>query len=326
MSGTDDVANGNDHSKTNTISNAAPKSPNPFRTENNPNRSVSFNTQNDSQRRAATKFNDILTPKNQSGKLYAIHVSRFSLSISNDLIVDHIMANTKIIWPDSFKVERLGNASSDYLSFKISTYDYETYRMIMDVWAPYYTARDFHDKRISETPKKMVGERRLNRNFKTPPPHGRSKMNRRNDYDHRQRTTRLNNENSRMHRPMEKQRYDDKRERSQTLNQNRDDINTSSVINSSQPVQYILAYPTPQLQPNGHQNNAIPTTLLQSQTQVQSQPQVNQFGFLGQPTAYLGTLQQQQQQQPLQQQQQQFGQQKTQQQQLQQQQHPMYQH
>lgn len=124
------------------------------------------------QNQQHTSFSDRLNvPVNSNNRIeevYAIHVSRFPLNIVVDDIIQHIMNNTEIINPDAFKIERLDKLGSDFISFKISTLKHDVYKMILDIWAPHYTARNFNTsphkyKRTPKpTPKKFHPERYAN--------------------------------------------------------------------------------------------------------------------------------------------------------------------
>lgn len=302
-----------------------PPKTNPFRSSSGINRSVSFDSQNEYQRQPTVNFVDILVPKCQPRKLYAIHVSQFDSDITADIITDHIMSNTKIIVP-VFKVEKLSSASSDRLSFKISTDDREAYTMIMNtsLWYPHYKARDFIDKRNSGTPRNMSTNNRADRNSKTPRTFGSSESNRRNDY--KQRTPRPNNRNSsnrieydyqqRTPRPnngnFRKREHQNEDKENKSLIRN--GVTSNHAVKSPLPVQYILSYPPTQAQQFVNAGNAVPTALFQPQYQPQVQPhvqpQVNQNSFFGPPAPFLGFPQQQQHH--IQQQQMQLGQQQQQ--------------
>lgn len=78
------------------------------------------------------------------------------MNTTNEDIVQHVMSNTTIINDEAFKVEKLSNYKSDYVSFKISTLKKELYMMIKHIWEPHYTARDFIENSMSRTPTKRT--------------------------------------------------------------------------------------------------------------------------------------------------------------------------
>lgn len=120
-----------------------------------------------------TTFNDKLNPSINSNKqeVYAIHVSRFPLNVTIDDITAHIMNNTKLINPDTFKVQRLDKQDSDFISFKISTLQHTAYKMIMNIWKPFYTARNFNGSphNNKKTPMQALHKFQANRQMNETP-------------------------------------------------------------------------------------------------------------------------------------------------------------
>lgn len=88
-------------------------------------------------------FSDALMPETNQKKKFAAHISKLPMCVNIEDIVDHVINNTDIDFPDLFEVELLGNSNADYRSFKISSSTIEHHLMIMSIWSPHYTARDF---------------------------------------------------------------------------------------------------------------------------------------------------------------------------------------
>lgn len=104
--------------------------------------------QQQQQTNTQASFNEILVQvKNgptQGENVYAIHVPKFKMNITVDDIMEHIMNNIENADFNAVTVERLDTRNSNFISFKISTVEYDLYLKLMSIWSPHYTARNFN--------------------------------------------------------------------------------------------------------------------------------------------------------------------------------------
>lgn len=145
-------------------------------TETNPNKTNENQTPN--------VFNGKLIPAKTTdkaaGEIHSIYVSQFTLDITVDDIIEHIMNNIERAKRDDVTVERLDKRNSDFLSFKISTAQNELYDEMMSIWAPHYTARKFVNA-TSDSPQSRTKTPTKTWNFST---HGTPRHGNYRSYNH----------------------------------------------------------------------------------------------------------------------------------------------